>query len=314
MALRHLRRWLQLDYTPGGGVRSRRECEAHYGEEWSILIAQERMTREHASNAKDWFLGTAPCDLLLPQIVVAPQPSEGNAAAPAALSRSEDSVDAVSESSDSVPDVPGAPTPATALLVGSIPVTCPLVTDRPSAVLSPPTSHTGAPTPPAASASRVNTLCRLALGVHPGDLTWVPAVTSTAIQVSRTLVEGTRRATAQARGWIRAAVAVAERELCPPPALEELKPVAKGPRQEVGEAASWVNAESVAMELRALFGLLTDTPVHREMGGRVAREILRDRCRCGREDTWYLSTSAVTHWLSPTLTDLVLATRPQGFH
>ena len=65
------------------------------------------------------------------------------------------------------------------------------------------------------------------------------------------------------------------------------------------------DSKTVAMELRARLGRRPRTPANLEMGGRVAREILKD-AGVARADLHYMSVLAVNMWFQATQLDCVL--------
>jgi hypothetical protein len=72
-------------------------------------------------------------------------------------------------------------------------------------------------------------------------------------------------------------------------------------------------SQTVAMELRARLGKRPRTPANLEMGGRVAREILKE-AGVSRAEQHYMSVLAVNMWFQATQLDCVLeATKTSDF-
>nr|WOZ17739.1 replication-associated protein [Carrot mottle virus] len=319
--LKRVLKHLDSQFSPAPGVYSRDVCAERYGAEWGVLITQGRMTRALSEEHERWYTGRVETDVYIPAAqYVDPRDVE---AEPTGQDGSSTRVD--DPVSNSSPTVPAKPTteviPVAGLgstsagvvpaLEGPVPylgdvytilrmvdptaeasessdeeedTCCPAYTHAASNSVA---SHGANAVPPPAS------------GEHPG-VSPVGAPSLSSAVGSSPAVDTTHINTVDASSEMPTTVEGPD------------EGVSTSPLQEAGPSMAFVDASSVAMELRARFGYRSKNPANLELGGRVARDILKG-CGAVRSENYYLAQLAVQLWFAPTLLDLVLRGPVQDF-
>nr|QNT09934.1 RNA-dependent RNA polymerase [Ethiopian tobacco bushy top virus] len=291
MAVRAITKWLRLDYTPAPYIKSRRRCNEDYGEDWGLLITQARMTESAGHHMMAWYEGSAEVNGMIPghdelgQADPAPPPVMEVTTPPSEeVTRSDPSTTFGVEEVANLP-IPPAPNAQRNRL--------PTLEEAFGADRLQIIPYTGGP--------RVLTeeeVLPTARGVIPLPAPkYRPSILERALDV----LVSTWRPASQA---LDALVRPLPQEDGLPAGLE---------LQKEGAPMEYITAHMIAMELRSMFGWQLNTPANRELGNRVARDILRDRCGANRENTWYLSSLGLQMWFQPTLCDLAIKAGPQNF-
>nr|UNI81602.1 MAG: RNA polymerase [Groundnut rosette virus] len=285
-SIRHIMDWLRPTFTPFAGVKARQECAALYGDDWALLITQSRMTLTAEAQVVAWYEGGAEVNGSIPAV------NETAAAPPAAAVVAEPpcpppKIDGEDDSSW-VATLPAPPTHE--VVMGRAPT----LEETFGASRLQIVPYTGG-----ARTIREDEVLPLA-----DPVIYLPGSPS------------------HPRAIIRALGKIADAWVSVKRYLEDLR--ATEPQVEVGEPCNmklqvegapmaYMNAQTIAMELRAMFGCQANTPANRELGNRVARDILRDCCGATREQIWYLSSLALHMWFQPTLCDLAIGAGAQNF-
>ncbi|CAA93799.1 orf1 [Groundnut rosette virus] len=282
--IRHIMDWLRPTFTPLAGVKSRQECIAHYGDDWALMITQSRMTLSAEAQVNAWYEGGAEVNGSIPSV-------EGNAAAPQAAA-------VVAE--------PPHPSPAEnegedASWVAALP--------------APPTYEVVQGRAP--TLEEIHGASRLQIVPYTGRARVIGEDEVLPSPVLSSIWRATR-----CPGRILRVLGTLLKPGACQRHLEDLREVqpqvcvgnpCEVKLQEEGAPMAYMNAQSIAMELRAMFGWQAATPANRELGNRVARDILRDGCGATREQIWYMSSLALHMWFQPTLCDLAIKAGAQNF-
>nr|UNA06893.1 putative P1 [Ethiopian tobacco bushy top virus] len=291
MAIRAITKWLRLDYSPAPYIKSRRRCNEDYGEEWGLLITQARMTESAGYHMMAWYEGSAEVNGLIPghddQGLADPTPPP----VVEVTSPHNEEVTCLGHSDDhGVEWVENLPSPPTSKDQQNRLPTLEEVLGADRLQIIP---YTGGP----------RVLSEEEVRPRAQGVILLPAP-----RYRPSLLE--RALDALVSAWRPASQAL--------DALVRFHPQEDGlpaslKLQEEGAPMEYITAHMIAMELRSMFGWQLSTPANRELGNRVARDILRDRCGANRENTWYLSSLALQMWFQPTLCDLAIKAGPQNF-
>nr|BDR95922.1 RNA-dependent RNA polymerase 1 [Ixeridium yellow mottle virus 2] len=340
-----LLKYLLPHWRPDAKLKTRAEVARYADEEWALLVCQQRMTEAHQATLNEWYEGTIETDVHIPSVV---GPSDARDASPVAvpqevplaapmgntLSNPEDASrncgDALNVSGDagSMASLDTNLEVAHELLKLEAAIDGWMcspgeVDDEVYGPHYPPGYYTNpcralvpwtplvikvprAPTPviycgyTAEWENNRTPMEKLgAAVVETGNVLASYLFTKVIPVVAGTVIYS----------MAHLATMVAEAE-------QPIDPTVEGPTlplEERGAPMGYMNSAAIAMELRRRFGRPQATPANVELGGRVAREMLSDRCGATRSEAWYTSVEATKMWLSPTLVDIVHATGKVGF-
>nr|AXN55935.1 putative 36 kDa protein [Red clover umbravirus] len=323
MSIDRIKRWFTPDFTPGEGVLSRDALTKRVADPtWALLVCQERARRDFQAITDEWYEGTMECNLLIPS------PTPEAVLGPAQPKAKPDDEVVSDEGLDSLEKESVSDSHECAGTVASSVV---------EEFLSADTEQLSDPPATAAELAMEEHLHRVRMAelnscraIVPWVATGLPReedvlprargviivseVPASAITLSVKVWEAVRLA----QGVLSSIVKRGSRAATAADFTAQVLPVATVsgcdyPSQETGAAAKWITPGCIAMEMRARFGVPKRTPANLEMGGRVARELLRDNCVTCRETTWYMSAMAVDLWLTPTVVDLACGRRPVDF-
>ncbi|QBB78569.1 putative replicase-associated protein [Patrinia mild mottle virus] len=315
--MKNLLKFLRMDYRPDAGLKTRSEMERFADPDWALLMCQGRMTTAHADNIQRWYEGELSTDVFIPEVAPKNGEGQGSSPLPAVEMPSPQPSDNDQEGDDLAPWLEER----FELLKLEAEIAAPSVEAEGQ-------EETVVFGPEYPEEYRVN-LCRALVPFVPPPPERVDAPAHVQVEEGRC---STIAASFRACGGAVLASAYAALATAMGSATEACKTIASAaavaskevplditvegpavPMQEPGAPMGYVTSASIAMELRRRFGMPVRTPANSELGGRVAREILADRCGSTRSDAWYMSQEAVDFWLRPTVVDLVQRTRPVGF-
>ncbi|AMR60140.1 hypothetical protein IYMV_gp2 [Ixeridium yellow mottle virus 2] len=313
-------------------------------EEWALLVCQQRMTDAHQATLNEWYEGTIETDVYIPlsgeptnacEALPVAEPQVGPVAIPLDGSH-RSTVDALAGSEDA-PGVSGDASSTTSLETYLGAAHELLKIEAEIAGLQLPQTGEEEAYGPHYPSGYCNNPCRALVPWQPLVIK-VPRAPAPVIycgytpgwEESRSPVERLGAAVVETgnllAGYLFTKVipfaagtvfhSMAQLATMVAEAEQPCDPTIEGPTlplEERGAAMGYMNSAAIAMELRRRFGRPQATPANVELGGRVAREILSDRCRATRSEAWYTSVEATKMWLTPTLVDMVHATGNVGF-
>nr|CUC08880.1 RNA-dependent RNA polymerase [Tobacco bushy top virus] len=308
-----IKQLLAMNFKPSKGVMSREELREAFDPTWELLITQARVTTEVSRQCEDWYTLAVPTTYRLPELAVeeavreksiarevaakcppedpVPESLQGPQPVPLDKSPERSSQDAEREALD---EIWGLPTPE--------PHPLPRYFERRYQALARTCQkdYTNWQIIPYTGGPRVlgeEDVLPMATGVIP-----LPPPPPKASVVGAILGLSTR--------FTKVAGEVKGRLSAPP---REPSPTCIGLEQVAGEPMGYMNAHSVAMELRARYGVQPATAANLQLGNRVAREILEKQCGATRDMVFILGHLATTLWFTPTMVDLALQCGPKDF-
>nr|UVK78466.1 MAG: RNA-dependent RNA polymerase [Picris umbravirus 1] len=332
-----LLRYLQAHWRPSAELKTRAEIARFADEEWALLVCQQRMTDAHQETLNQWYEGTIETDVFIPSGVDSPGV---NTVAPVAVPQEDststsgdapvelredlqaredkdetssiaDSLEGLrrlsSEIADAVSDLSLEEVEDEEAFGPHYPAGYLLNPCRALVPVSPPSFTVQGGCPPVV-------YCRYTQeweDSRPPHDKLVAAVKATGSVIASYLFEHVIPLVAGTVVYSMAQLVTMVGE-----AERPVNPTIEGPAlpmEERGAPMGYMNSAAIAMELRRRFGRPQATPANVELGGRVAREVLSDRCGATRSEAWYTSVEATKMWLSPTLVDLVQSTGQVGF-
>nr|CAR85737.2 RNA-dependent RNA polymerase [Tobacco bushy top virus] len=311
--MNNVKRLLTMDFRPAKGVATREELRRAYDPTWELLITQARVTSEVARQCEDWYTLAVPTTYRLPELAVEeavreksiarevadrclpddPSPVAAQGPSPACLAESstDSSTDAEPNGAD---EILGLPRPDTQFLP-------PWVERRYKALARHcPKDYTNWQIIPYSGGPRILTEEDV-LPVAEGVILLPPPPSKpTVLDTLRGLITRLSRVA----GGVRSR---------PSTTRKEPTAICVGVEQVAGEPMAYMNAHSVAMELRARYGVQPSTAANLQLGNRVAREILEKQCGATRDMVFILGHLATTLWFTPTVVDLALQCGPKDF-
>nr|BBH43057.1 RNA-dependent RNA polymerase [Carrot mottle virus] len=319
--LKRILKHLDSQFSPAPGVYNRDVCAERYGAEWGVLITQERMTRALSVEHERWYTGRVETDVYIPvaqyvdprDVEAEPTSQQGNSTGvdnpvnncsgtvPAKPATEVIPVGGLGGRGVGVVPAPEGPIPCEGNVYAILRMADPTAdasesSDDEEDTCCPAYIHAASNSVAEHSASAVPPPME---GTHPGASPVGVPPSLSAVGVSPA-VNGTHVNTVDASTVMPTKVEGPD------------EGVSTSPLQEAGPSMAFVDASSVAMELRARFGYRTKNPANLELGGRVARDILKG-CGAVRSENYYLAQLAVQLWFAPTLLDLVLRGPVQDF-
>ncbi|UVX24726.1 hypothetical protein [Paederia scandens chlorosis yellow umbravirus] len=318
--LANLVRWVRPYFSPGPGVDSRASCEMKYGAEWALMIVQARMSEEASQHMSSWYECQAATTLAMPTILQAEETPEpvvpGVSSAPELETQSVMPAKADERVDPLAPLMERLDILKAERLIGELP--------------SPPSNPiaVGSASPKPDEASPSDAIVPYAGEIHLG-YEELQRESSTSLEAEpldahdevdagtlRKVSMLLDRAFLSVGNALTPAVGAALAVFSAPAGQYVEPPEMQGPNfptEVEGSAMRFMNAHSVAMELRKRYGLQPKTPANVQLGGRVAREILGLQCGATREQVWYLGQLATSMWFQPTLVDLALGAGAKDF-
>nr|SCO64865.1 unnamed protein product [Wild carrot mottle virus] len=325
--LRKVVQFLDAKYSPAPGILSREQCAERYGADWAVLVTQERMTRALSEEHERWYSCNAETNVYIPvtpyvdpRDVVAPliedAASTGDAA-PESDAGEPDAAQLVGEVVASRPATGPGPTPYSSEELESATPYC--FTVEAVGHIIPVGRMEGTSVTregdTAESDSETDT-CSPAFYIGAGNAVPVTAANGEEGQPqTATPIPGevpAFRAEDPTISRVPTTIVTGDAAEAMPTKVDDCDGSVSSSLMKAGPTMAAMDSYSVAMELRARFGLRSKTPANAELGGRVSREIL-SHCGGVRSEVYYLAQLAVQLWFAPTLLDLVLTHQVKDF-